>query len=60
MVRVQRCVSPQIWIHGVWANTSISEKFIIIAVADEAPFFVGDESIHSFSHKALANPIKVS
>ena len=59
MVRIQRCVPPQMWIHGVRAIAFISEKFVIIAIADEPPFFVGDETINSFSDKAFANPIKV-
>ena len=52
-------MSPQLRVNRLGAFTTIAKEFIIITVANEATFFIGNQTVLTLGDKALAHSFKI-
>ena len=50
---------PQLRVHRLRAFTTITKKFVIVAIANEATLFVGDQTVFTLGDKPFAHAFKI-
>lgn len=52
-------MSPQLRVHRLRTFSTITKELVIVAIANEATLFVGDQTVLAFGYKPLAHTFKI-
>ena len=58
-MRIQGCVSPQLRVHRLGAFATIAEEFVVVAIANKATLFIGDQTVFTLGDKTLTHSLYV-